>query len=143
MSNIVFYGLIILLLVGFWFYRDWLFDSIKNRNFTTSASPEQVRELFTERVAKTGWKVVDDGNPMIAQSSLAAGIRQQLRLITNTNGSGQTSVIVGPSRIVTKGLFLRIPSKAHTLRIRMDSFVKGVRALDPAIDVTKTEVKSR
>lgn len=142
MSNVVFYGLIILAIGAYFFYVDWLKKSVLNRNFTTNASPDQVRALFNEKVAKTGWKIVDDGNPMVAQSSLAAGIRQQLRLITTTDANGQTVVQVGPSRIVTKGWFLKVPSKAHTLRMRMDSFVKAVTALDPSIDVSKTELVS-
>lgn len=142
MSNVVFYGIIIVALIAGWFYIGWLRKSILNRNFETSASPEQLREIFETKVARAGWKIVDDGNPMIAQSSLAAGIRQQLRLVTNNNG-GQTTVRIGPSRIVTKGLFLRIPSKAHTLRMRMDAFVKGAHALDPTIEIYKTELQKR
>lgn len=143
MSNIVFYGLIIVAIGAYFAYITWLKNSIKNRSFTTTATPDQVRAIFAEKVAKTGWKVVDDGNPMVAQSSLAAGIRQQLRLVTNTDATGQTAVQVGPSRIVTKGWFLRVPAKAHTLRIRMNSFVKAVSALDPAIEVDSSDLVSR
>jgi len=140
MSTVVIIVLALAAFAIYWKYVYWLKASVMNRTFTTNATVEQVRANFEEKVAKTGWKIVDDGNPMIAQSSLAAG--QQLRLVTNTSADGQTKVRVGPSRLVVKGFILKVPSKAHTLRVRMDSFVKAVEALDPNIDVQNVELKS-
>lgn len=67
-------------------YGRWLTNGIKPRRFATALSPDLVRSLFQERVARTGWKVVDDGNPLIVQSSLATGIRQQIGLDVAPDG---------------------------------------------------------
>jgi hypothetical protein len=112
-------------------YGNWLTKGIKPRSFDTSMSPEQLRAIFIDKVGRAGWKIVDDGNPIVAQSSLATGIRQQISLTTK-HSNGRTVVRVGPQRWVTKW---GVPKKAHTIRIRLNSFVEAVQAHDAAIDV--------
>jgi len=119
-------------IAGWVAYGNWLKSGIKPRRFVTTLGPHDVRSLFTDRVARTGWKIVDDGNPLVAQSSLVTGIRQQIGVEVARAANGQTSVQVGPNRIVTK---YGVPKKGHTIRLRLNSFVGAVRAHDPFIDV--------
>lgn len=127
------------LIAGYVAYGSWLTKGIKPRSFETSLDPDRVRSLFEQRVARAGWKIVDDGNPMVAQSSLITGIRQQIGLTTRTN-NGRTKVLVGPERWVTK---FGVPKKGHTIRMRMNSFVEAVRAHDAAVTVTVHELHAR
>lgn len=134
-------GIIILiaLIGGAVAYSNWLKRGVRARDLTTGLSTQQLRNLFTERVARAGWSIVDDGNPMVAQSSLATGVRQQIGLWIQPNGSG-SHVRIAPMRLTRKAL-TGTPTKGHTLRIRMNSFVDAVRAHDPATDVVSSVVK--
>jgi hypothetical protein len=135
-------GIVILVAVigGYIAYGNWLTNGIKPRVFTTRVSADQLRRTFVDKVARAGWKVVDDGNPMVAQSSLATGIRQQIALELGTGRDGAMRVRVGPNRWVTSW---GVPRKAHTIRMRMDSFVKAVQQSDGSIAVTRTELRGR
>lgn len=130
-------------LVGFgavyFAYATWLTNGIKPRVFKTRVPKTQLRDQFSEKVARAGWKIVDDGNPLIAQSSLITGIRQQIALELSEDGP-VTTVRVGPQRWVTKW---GVPVKAHTIRLRLDSFVKAVREMDPAVAPQKSELRGR
>ena len=121
-------------------YGNWLTKGIQPRGFETSTTPEHLRSLFIEKVGRAGWKIVDDGNPLVAQSSLATGIRQQIALTTQQQPNGKTYVKVGPQRWVTKW---GVPKKGHTIRMRLDSFVGAVRAHDASIHVNVLELRSR
>lgn len=113
-------------------YGNWLKNGIRPREFETSLSADSVRRVFEQRVAKTGWKVVDDGNPMVAQSSLATGVRQQIGLQVSSETGGRTVVRVGPQRWRVK---FGVPKKGHTIRMRLNSFVEGIRTEDRSITV--------
>lgn len=108
-------------------YIYWLNKSIRPRRIQTHLSIDQLDSVFTNQVAGKGWKVVDDGNPMIAQSPLMTGIRQQIQMMVVDQGPTR-SVVVEPIRIVRKRF--GAPSKAHTLRFRMNSFAKKVSSMD-------------
>jgi hypothetical protein len=120
-------------------YTSWLTNGIKPRAFDTELPAERLRTLFAGRVARMGWKVVDDGNPMVAQSSLATGIRQQVALNLRAK-DGRTSAIVGPRRWVTRW---GVPKKAHTIRMRLDGFMAAVQAEDRRVHVRTGEVRGR
>jgi hypothetical protein len=121
-------------------YGNWLTNGIKPRVFTTSVSADQLRRTFVDKVARAGWKIVDDGNPMVAQSSLATGIRQQVALQLDTGSDGAMRVRVGPNRWVSRW---GVPKKGHTIRMRMDSFVNTIQRSDASIAVTRTELRGR
>lgn len=121
-------------------YASWLTNGIKPRAFTTSVSADHLRRTFVDKVARAGWKVVDDSNPMVAQSSLATGIRQQIALELGTAGDGATRVRIGPNRWATKW---GVPKKGHTIRLRMDSFVKAIQQRDASIAVTRAPLRGR
>lgn len=126
------------LAVGAIGYIGVLRKGIKARQFTTSLTVHEVREIFVEKVARAGWKVVDDGNPMVAQSNLATGRRQQINLSTSVNTDGTLTADIRPARIIVKWGF--IPTKGHTLRTRMNSFVKAVTAHDTSAVVSKADL---
>lgn len=131
--------LVLVALIGGWIaYTNWLTNGIKPRVFTTSVGPDELRRVFEDKVARAGWKLVDDGNPMIAQSSLITGIRQQIFLQLKSGENGSTRVRVGPNRWVTKW---GVPKKAHTIRMRMNAFVSAVQGADPRIAVTRAELR--
>lgn len=122
--------LLIGIVVAYIAYAIWLDRGIRQREFFTALDAATVRQIFEAKVARTGWSIVDDGNPMVAQSSLATGIRQQIGLQVAGQPSG-THVVVGPQRTVRK--LTGVPTKAHTLRIRMNSFVGAVQERDRSI----------
>jgi len=132
---------VLVALIGGWIaYTSWLTNGIKPRVFTTSVEPDRLRRVFEDKVARTGWKLVDDGNPMIAQSPLITGIRQQIFLQLENGPNGSTRVRVGPNRWVTNW---GVPKKAHTIRMRMNAFVSAVQGADPSVAVTRTELRGR
>jgi len=132
--------LVMLVLVGGTIgYIIMLRKGIKARQFKTSLSVHEVREIFESKVARAGWKVIDDGNPMVAQSSLATGRRQQINLSTSANSDGTLSADIRPARIIVKYWF--IPTKGHTLRTRMNSFIKAVTARDTSVVVNIADLR--
>jgi hypothetical protein len=110
-------------------YQAWLSDGIRPRTIYTSLSPTEVTNLFVGNVATHGWQVVEQGNPVVAQSSLLTGLRQQIGLHFEQAEDGRTVAEVKPYRYVHK-LFGN-PTKAHTLRWRINAFVRGVQYVDP------------
>ena len=101
-------------------YQSWLRNGVKPREFATQLSVEQVKQLFVQKVAHTGWKIIDDDNPMVAQSSMLSGIRQAISMQVTPHGDG-LAVRIWVSRLSVKGL-ARVPYKAHTIRMRMNAF---------------------
>jgi hypothetical protein len=133
--------LILVVVIGAYIaYGSWLTNGIKPRVFSTSVSADQIRRTFDQKVARAGWKIVDDSNPMVAQSPLATGVRQQITLELGLGDDGSMRVRIGPNRWVTKW---GVPKKGHTIRMRMDSFVSAVQRHDPAIAVMRTELRGR
>lgn len=125
-------AVIVVLIIVWVLYTNWLRKGISMRAFRTELRPEELRRLFEEKVGRSGWKIVDDGNPMIAQSPLITGIRQQISLRIEADDDA-SAVLVGPERWVTK---LGVPKKGHTIRIRLNSFVEAVRQRDASISVS-------
>lgn len=116
-------------------YLIWLNSGIKARKISTTLSPDVLRSLFEQKVGRAGWKIVDSGNPIVAQSSLATGIRQQIGLQITSAGGSRTDAVIAPHRLVRK--LTGVPTKAHTLRIRMNSFATAVQAQDRSAAVAK------
>jgi hypothetical protein len=114
-------------------------DGVRPRSFTTNATVDQLVTAFDQKVAGHGWKVIDSGNPRIAQSSLVTGIRQQIGLFYTRTDSGVLTVAIAPIRVAKKGLLLRRPTKSHTLRIRMNSFEAALREADPTLQKSDNE----
>jgi hypothetical protein len=113
------------------------YDNFKRRGFrerqvTTQLSPGELAEAFEQKVCGMGWKLVDRGNPMVAQSGLVAGIRQQIALQVSDEGGRRVARIWVPrySRKVLGGT-----TKAYTLRLRMSGFLNEVQRRDAAASV--------
>lgn len=126
MGYAILFGLIV---VSICYSSFVLMPSVKMRRISTSLTPEQLRQVFAAKVATAGWSIVDEGDPIVAQSSLIAGRRQQLSLRIVGSDNGVTQAVWEIPRYVTKG---GVPYKAHTLRMRRERFVNAVLALDPA-----------
>ena len=109
-------------------YQDWLRRSVAPRIIETTLTREQLHRIFDVSVAKTGWKVVDTGNPRVAQSPLFTGMRQQISLTTGETEEGKQVAVVQVPRLVVK--LGSVPTKAHTLRMRMDAFTSAIEARD-------------
>jgi hypothetical protein len=120
--------LVIIVLIGLKIaYGSFKMHGFRPRNVQTSLSPDQLRHIFRETVATTGWFVVDEGNPMVAQSPLLAGIRQQIALRVGEN-NGRTAArieVIRYSKKVFGGA-----TKAYTLRWRMNAFLSQVQRAD-------------
>lgn len=139
MGTVLAIGALVLLVGCHLAYCNWLTNGIKPRTFRTRIPAGDLRQIFQEKVARAGWKIVDDGNPMVAQSSLATGVRQQISLDLVAR-DGHTVVQVGPQRWVTSW---GVPKKGHTIRMRLASFVEAVRYRDRSIDVRVRELHGR
>ena len=124
------YGLVTL-------YSKFLLSGMATRVVATGLPIEQIRNVFVQKVAGSTWKIVDDGNPMIAQSPLLTGIRQQIGLEVEQNG-GRNRARVSVLRWTEK---YGIPNKAYTLRRRLGAFVNEVQRLDPGAQVTEVGLK--
>lgn len=109
-------------------YQAWLFKAVKPRNVATTASPEQLQELFRQKVATLGWSIVSDDDPLVAQSPLITGIRQQIALEIIEANDGQTLAVVTVPRYVER--VFGAPTKAHTIRMRISSFGRALRSID-------------
>jgi hypothetical protein len=116
-----------LLIGGVVAYNSFKYKGFRPRSVHTNLSVEQLRTIFVETVSGKGWSIVDDGNPMVAQSGLLAGIRQQVALRTMPIGTG-TMVHISVLRYSKK--VLGGPTKAYTLRWRMNAFLDAVRQAD-------------
>jgi hypothetical protein len=125
--GIAFFGGLIWAVVA---YGNWLRRGVAARTIRTTLDPEHVRDLFASSVCTGGWRVVDDGNPVVAQSSLATGARQQLSMEVTATADGAYEASIWPNRLMVRTLS-RVPTKAHTLRMRMNRFVQAVSAADP------------
>ena len=113
-------------------YGTWLEKGFRTRRVVTRLSPEQLRDIFISRVARAGWSVVDDDNPIVAQSGLMAGRRQQIALSVARQGDWNVAVISVPRFWRKRGT----PYKAHTLRLRMNSFLSAVTEADGAAQIS-------
>ena len=91
-------------------YSKFLLSGMATRVVTTGLPIEQIRNVFVQKVAGSTWKIVDDGNPMIAQSPLLTGIRQQIGLEVEQNG-GRNMARVSVLRWTEK---YGIPNKAYS-----------------------------
>ena len=102
------------------------------RRVETTLSGQQLRHVFKKKVARNGWSIADDGNPMIAESVMPAGIRQQISLrISEANGRtiGEVAAILHEKKAFGG------TAKAYTLRWRMNAFIAQVRRLDSSAKV--------
>ncbi len=126
----IFTGILFLAILwwGIGRYHRWLARSVSPRVIETELSETELRGLFDRNVGTTGWKIVDTGNPRVAQSSLLTGIRQQISLTIGESDNGTRVAVVQVPRLVVK--LTGVPTKAHTLRMRMNSFTNAVEARD-------------
>lgn len=113
-------------------YSNYLRSGMAARIVVTTLPAERVREVFVQKVAGSTWKITDDGNPMIAQSPLIAGIRQQISLETRQDGERCRAT----AEVIRWSEKNGTPNKAHTLRMRLSGFVKEIQCLDPSVQVT-------
>lgn len=126
-----------LIFVAYFAYYGFLRQGMRPRTVVTSLDERQITEVFIAKVAGMGWHVTDwcSENPdgrLIAESSLLAGIRQQIGLTISADPHR-------PGKLVVRVMVLRYskklfggPTKAHTLRMRLSGFASGIKRLDPA-----------
>lgn len=101
----------------------------------TTLSVADLRGIFRETVSGRGWSIIDEGNPMVAQSGLLAGVRQQIALHAEADETreGRTEAHIAVVRYSRKAL--RGTTKAHTLRWRMKAFLTAVRSADVSASI--------
>jgi hypothetical protein len=109
-----------------------VYETAKRRAFRprlvhTNLSETDLRDIFRDTVSGRGWSIIDDGNPMVAQSGMVTGVRQQIALHVDTDDDGTEAhiAVVRYSRRMLRGT-----TKAHTLRWRMKAFLTAVRTAD-------------
>ena len=125
------------LFAGYFRYLSFLRNGVKPQTVTTDLGVDDLRGIFVDRVCHSGWRIIDDGNPMVAQSSLATGTRQQIGLTLRRDDAGGVTATIEPLRLRVK-VWTRVPTKGHTLRIRMNSFVRAVTSADPVADAPRS-----
>jgi hypothetical protein len=113
-------------------YNTFKENGFRPRDVTTRLSAAQLREIFRNTVAGRGWSIMDEGNPMIAQSSLLAGIRQQIILQVDES-EDVTRARIAVARYSKK--VLGGATKAYTLRWRMNAFLGEVQRTDHSASV--------
>jgi hypothetical protein len=122
-------GVLIAAAIG---YNRFKMNGFRPRTVTTRLTGDQLRAIFRDTVAGTSWSIVDEGNPIVAQSSLLMGIRQQIALqVTEANGTTHARIMVlRYSKKILGGT-----TKAYTLRWRMTSFLNEVMRTDRSASV--------
>lgn len=134
----VYLGIFLACCIG---YQAMLRNGMRARTVVTSLSDEQIVEVFAAKVGGMGWHLTDwygtdpDGR-LVAESSMLAGIRQQIGLTIRTDPRF-------PGQRVARVMVLRYskklfggPTKAHTLRMRLTGFTTGIRRLDPTVAIS-------
>ncbi|MFJ8915822.1 hypothetical protein [Amycolatopsis sp. NPDC102389] len=101
------------------------------RRVETTLSGQQLRQVFKKKIARKGWSVADDGNPMIARSPEFDGARQGISLKIS-EADGRT---VGELAAILHKKTFGDTAKAYSLRWRMNAFVAQVRRLDSTAKV--------
>lgn len=102
--------------------------AIRPRSVDTALPPQVVRQIFVESVTGFGWRIVDDGDPLVAQSSLLAGPRQRITLTCRT-ANGRTDATAEVTWY--EGRWIGMPQHPWTLQWRMRRFVRAVENEDP------------
>ena len=126
-------GLVALIAIV-WGYARMLKRGMAARVFKTTLSRERLRTLFQEKVARAGWKIVNDDHLIVAQAGFVLGAEQQIGLIMDDedHDDDMTYAIVFPQSWIEGHI---MPRRSHTLRLRLNSFVKAVQAEDPGVIV--------
>jgi hypothetical protein len=106
-------------------------EGMRTRTVDTALSPDEVRALFADAAAGLGWRVWDEG-PVVAQSTILAGVRQRIELETGRAG-GRTQARVGVTRY--DGQWVRWPRRPWPLRRRINRFLAALAAADPTLRV--------
>lgn len=124
-------------------YYWWLRRRLVVVEVSTTLTATRVRELFVAKVARLGWRIVDEGNPMVAQSGCWLGRRQRIAIRDSASDGAPASVLtevyVSPTRWSrSRG---GTPTQVHTIAFRMNAFVRAVRAADPSAQVRKRPVR--
>lgn len=117
-------------------YSNVLKSGIRPRLIVTTLTAGQLRDLFASTVATNGWKLVgDDSTVVVAQSPLAAGVRQQIAIEFGIaqGRPGRVAARLTMPRVTTNGD--GTPNKAHTLRHRVNRFLTAVQAADSNAEV--------
>src|SRR5690349_12038793 len=81
-------ALIVIVIIGLYLgYNAFKRHGFRPRRVETTLSGQQLRQVFKKKVARNGWSITDDGNPMVAQFTLPDGISRQISLnISEANG---------------------------------------------------------
>ncbi|RSM57850.1 hypothetical protein DMH03_26230 [Amycolatopsis sp. WAC 01376] len=122
-------ALIVVLYLGYTAFKR---HGFRPRRVETTLSGQQLRQVFRRTVARRGWSIADDGNPMIAHSAALDAVRQRIALsVSETNGRtvGELAALL-PGKTT-----LGDTTKAYSLRWRMNSFIAQVRRLDSTAKV--------
>jgi hypothetical protein len=106
---------------------------MRPRDVETTLSPDALRRIFASTVTGWGWRIVDDGNPIVAQSHIAFGIRQRIALATETT-LGRTFARI--EVVKYDGQWIGMPREPWTLRMRINTFLMAVRTKDPTARVS-------
>lgn len=130
-------GLIVLaLIIGLVVaYNDWKTRGIRPRRVSTQFDEQTLRDVFARTVATTGWQIIDDANPIVAQSTALAGIRQQIALQLNAGDDGRTEARIAVVRYSKKAL--GGATQAYTLMWRIKAFMDEVQRLDTSAPVAE------
>lgn len=128
-----------ILILGGWIaayiaYANWLRKGLRERVVLTRLPSDEIRRRFESSVATMGWKVVDHDNPMVAQSPLLSGRRQQIALAMKKEGD-LIRCSVKPVRVWLKR---GVPYKSHTLRMRLNAFERAVPSVAGPTTVSST-----
>jgi hypothetical protein len=106
--------------------------AIRARTVDTALPPAHVRQIFADAVTGMGWRIVDEGEPLVAQSTILTGPRQRIVLHTGV-AHGRTYAAAEVTWY--DGRWIGMPRRPWTLQWRMDRFVREVERADPTANV--------
>lgn len=134
-EGIVFFVALIACCVG---YQAFLRNGMRPRTVVTSLDRASVEQIFEHKVAGMGWHLKRDGSHLVAESSLVTGIlRQRIRLEVGTDDRYPGRLVARATVICYTKKVFGGPTKAHTLRFRLDAFTNAVRKADPGAIVVE------
>jgi len=119
--------MLVAIFAAYWGYGRLLINGFRPRTVVTSLGEAELRQIFERTVASSGWKSGEREGKLVAQSPLVTGIRQQIVLIIEPELGGRTKAQI---RVLRYSHRYGTPTKAHTLRLRINSFVSAVQKTD-------------
>ncbi|USN97284.1 MAG: hypothetical protein H6799_02835 [Candidatus Nomurabacteria bacterium] len=137
MEALLFFSVIFL--IGLYFATTfWSLRRMRPIMAYTTLSRDRLKDIFRSSMTRWGWKVIDQSNPIIAQSSFLTG-RQGIAMTINEAPDGRLKIRIQPRNLKTNSIpdnFGYIPqfySSTFTIATRIKFLKNKICNNDPSI----------